>query len=436
MFLLACHATAGELPINQPVTASDAELPVLENITWPMLPGESLKSLSAKLFPDNEAMQAAFIAKTIKLNADETPPLEAEVYFTAPKAIRIPNPKRMRSGIHSIKPAGGATSELSLRPSYRLSPLGTELPKKMHPVQPSIDVDRQSAWLDQTVVKPVQAFFSDLSIENAKEKLFGNPVGTGGLSLAYQEARDYFDAQDKTRLVLWAFAIMTFLLGVYLPIKAKRKLAVGSVTPLERQEPILVVEPALQASPTTFDETSAQQSPEAETQVDEYTDQLILEEAKKLAEKKMAEEAIAHMQWAIRAKPNTSIVIWLYMLDLLKQLNHRETFEQYAAELHQQFNVIAPAWAASNEEGPSLESHAHIEKRITTEWPVLHLKPYLQNLIKDNRDGERAGFSQAEIEEILTLINVLEARNEAAEVSPETASADHSDSVDPVTLAE
>jgi hypothetical protein len=45
-------------------------------------------------------------------------------------------------------------------------------------------------------------------------------------------------------------------------------------------------------------------------------------------------------------------------------------------------------------------------------WPSELSRAYLESLITDNRDGERAGFSQVEIEEILLLLDLLDARKE------------------------
>jgi hypothetical protein len=55
-------------------------------------------------------------------------------------------------------------------------------------------------------------------------------------------------------------------------------------------------------------------------------------------------------------------------------------------------------------------------EKLYSVWPDDDARRYLQNLINDNRNGERGGFGQAVLDEILTLIRVLDVRKDLASV--------------------
>ena len=59
-----------------------------------------------------------------------------------------------------------------------------------------------------------------------------------------------------------------------------------------------------------------------------------------------------------------------------------------------------------------LEDFPHIMEKLDAVWPSELARVYLESLMTDNRDGERAGFSQSVIDEILLLIGLLDARKE------------------------
>jgi preprotein translocase subunit YajC len=150
-----------------------------------------------------------------------------------------------------------------------------------------------------------------------------------------------------------------------------------------------------------------------DTIIEEHDSDAIVHEAKMLVAQNSPDEAIEHLQWAIKAKPKVGINVWLYLLDILRQQNLKDAFEKYAFQMHQNFNVMTPLW--EEREVPmvvaeSLEEFPYIIKFLTAKWPNEKMIPYLEKLINDNRSGERSGFSQSVIEEILLLIVVLKAR--------------------------
>ncbi len=138
-----------------------------------------------------------------------------------------------------------------------------------------------------------------------------------------------------------------------------------------------------------------------------------LEEAKLLMSVNRLQDAIDHLKSSIETSPKTSINHWLYLLEIYRKLNAKDDFENYAQSLHRTFNVMTPVWYETNVAiivPQRLEEFAHIIDKLLAVWPSDLAKTYLESLLTDNRDGERAGFSKAVLDEILMLIDLLETR--------------------------
>ncbi len=138
-----------------------------------------------------------------------------------------------------------------------------------------------------------------------------------------------------------------------------------------------------------------------------------LEEAKLLMSVNRLQDAIDHLKSSIETSPKTSINHWLYLLEIYRKLNAKDDFENYAQSLHRTFNVMTPVWYETNVAiivPQRLEEFAHIIDKLHAVWPSDLAKTYLESLLTDNRDGERAGFSKAVLDEILMLIDLLETR--------------------------
>ena len=143
-----------------------------------------------------------------------------------------------------------------------------------------------------------------------------------------------------------------------------------------------------------------------------------LEEAKLLMSINRTHDAIAHLKLTIEAQPKVSINHWLYLLEIFKKQNAKAEFEQYAKSLHIAFNVMTPVWydaEIANVDAQiivpqHLEDFPHIMEKLDAVWPSELARVYLESLISDNRDGERAGFSHGVLNEILLLISLLDAR--------------------------
>ena len=145
-----------------------------------------------------------------------------------------------------------------------------------------------------------------------------------------------------------------------------------------------------------------------------------LEEAKLLMSINRTHDAINHLKFTIETQPKASIIHWLYLLEIFRKQHAKVEFEKFAKSLHIMFNVMTPVWyeteMANNDAQiivpQHLEDFPHIMEKLDAVWPSELARVYLESLITDNRDGERAGFSHGVLNEILLLISLLDARKE------------------------
>lgn len=158
---------------------------------------------------------------------------------------------------------------------------------------------------------------------------------------------------------------------------------------------------------------------------DKEEGELVLEQARIYANINREDEAIALLKAQIQSAPKTALHHWLYLLDLYRATNQKEAFLQCAATLHQQFNVMVPLWdgvPAAMVVASSLEAFPHIIENLTNLWTdsekvnekLAETKAYLDQLLTDNRDGERTGFGPEVFQEVLFLRSLLDVRDKLA----------------------
>ncbi len=121
----------------------------------------------------------------------------------------------------------------------------------------------------------------------------------------------------------------------------------------------------------------------------------------------------------IKTNPKQAVEPWLKLLDVYRGAGMRTEWESLAGQLNQTFNVEVVQWDGdSRSPAPlSLEDYPHIMARLTATWPTQQAIDFLNQLLKDNRNGTRSGFPLPVLGEILSLISVLEAERPAP--SPE-----------------
>lgn len=169
----------------------------------------------------------------------------------------------------------------------------------------------------------------------------------------------------------------------------------------------------------------------ADQSYDKEEAELLLGQAKIFVQVDRAGYAIRLLKAQIEAAPKASLQHWLYLLDIYRETNQKEAYLQYAKQLHQNFNVMMPLWENAPPQmviASSLEEFSHITAKVTKMWAdcqkevnsLIQTKAYLDELLTDNRDSQRTGFSMEVFQEIMTLRDLLEMREKSIKEEMET----------------
>jgi len=436
VFVIACN-----------VSAYTEDLLTLDNLedknsmTWPMLPGESLNELAAKFYPDNKIMQKQFVFKTLRLNTELLPQLDPNTDFAAPTALIIPTLKSLSFSTRAINSSNKKSNKPSLQISYSIKTAIEGLPKSL--LMDYEDLVIRNTFLKEELAKLneklayLQAKLNDLRLildktltlpekkivkntdQGSKSKPIVKPVVANTQNTKFALLDLHFDPFNK---IFWlsVLAIAFILaLGSYLLKKFREKIYIKSINSVTQQQALTSFDKSLKDTAKLDVDPAIGVPLKTDTQTDGFNESSILDEAKTMFGKGLTNEAIEHLKWAIRARPKASITLWLYLLELFRKQTLKDEFEKFAFEMHQNFNVMTPVWQDQEVAivvTESLEKFPHIIEKIITEWPGAPAKSYLESLIADNRNGERTGFGQEVIDEILFLIAILETRNDLWEI--------------------
>ena len=438
------------------------------NMTWPMLPGESVNDLARMFYPKNRAMQRQFVAKTLRLNVDTQSNLKATARFDEPTLLVIPTLKSLSKGAGK---SNKKSNKQALKMSYGLKQAVEGIPQKL--VQEYEQLVNKNAFLKEQLAKLNEKilllqgkldalkliFDKTLTLPNADLSNIEQPVtnqssqdttpatasvGEPATHVAAESAASqpsakkvfknlnseikqthiaeaptetsFFDTlnTDLVKITL-AMAVLA-LLSTF----ALKKYRAGMF------ERLSFTTSKMQNTATDFggyfEKTKLPkgESPEVIQQQQAAREVEIrlsstLEEAKLLMSVNRGTDAIAHLKMTIESQPKASINHWLYLLEVFRKLNLKQEFEAYAERMHLTFNVMTPVWyekeAVVNTAmvvPQSLEEFPHIMEQLYGVWPGELASVYLRSLITDNRSGERAGFGKAVVSEILMLIALLD----------------------------
>ena len=408
---------------------------IKNSMTWPMLPGESLNELAAKFYPKNKVMQRHFTTKALFLNAETLPNLNADVDFAVPTAVVIPTLKSLSSHAGTLKSSHEKSGKQKLHMSYNMKSAVENLPRSLVKEYENLvtrntflkeelaklneklvflqsKLNDLKLILDKTISLPQKKVFKNLDEKNTKD----NPeIKASHLHVqAPSLISSIFESINKD--LLWVALGLGLVAGLISFVLKKYR---------ESRYKKFVIQTERDALTPSFvsgelkeefgDKVKSKLLLNTDTQVDDLNERSILDEAKFLMSKNQPAEAIEHIKWAIRAQPKTAINLWLYLLDIFRQEQQKDDFENYAKAMHQTFNVMTPMWEEKNVAiivAQALEEFPHIVERLTASWPSEEARIYLRSLITDNRNGERTGFGKAVLDEILLLIAVLEARSD------------------------
>ena len=435
-----------------------------DNITWPMLPGESIKDLARMFYPKNQAMQKQFVTTTLRLNSETQANLKASERFDVPTLLVVPTLKSLSK--NAVK-ANKKSKRKSLKMSYGLKRLVQLAPEKL--LQEYEELVSKNAFLKEQLIKlnekivVLQAKLDDLKlifdktlslpnsdlpasndvvieqvIDPAQAVESGAPMLTENVITPQPATKKVFknlnqiEKQSKPNIEApnevawfdnfntgWAKAVLMgallLLLGAFgfkkyqQGVFDKSGFAAGNM-----QNTVTDFSGYFEKSEAEVESPVVVQQVQAAKAIESRLS-ATLEEAKLLMSVNRTTDAIAHLKMTISSQPKVSINHWLYLLEVFRKLNLKAEFEEYANGLHETFNVMTPVWyekeAAVNTVmvvPQSLEEFPHIMEQLYGVWPGELAIVYLRSLVHDNRGGERVGFGKAVVLEILFLIELLD----------------------------
>ncbi len=443
-------------------TAFSNDAPDASTIIWPMLPGESVIDLARLFYPNNQAMRRQFVSQTLRLNAQVD--LQAATRFDTPTLLTIPTLKSLSKTAVKVS---NKSSDQSLKMSYGLKQVEI-IPQKL--LQEYEELVNRNALLKQQLAKLNEKlvllqskldalkliFDKTLTLPNADLPIQEQPAAKQGNTSAVisdpvanlptsksapksamnqppvkkvfknlnkqteQTAESFFFDRLNMGLVKISLVTITLLLLgalIFTFILKKYRERI-----LKHSDTAIKVQPTMDISNGHLHEknTAKKVDSQAVTQQKAATDgdtalNTTLEEAKLLISVNRATDAIAHLKATIASQPKVSISHWLYLLDVFRKFNMKNDFEQYADRLHQTFNVMTPIWYEKSAEiyvPLSLEEFPHIMEQLYGIWPGELASVYLRDIVADNRGGDRIGFDEEVLDEILLLIAVLDMHKE------------------------
>jgi hypothetical protein len=103
----------------------------------------------------------------------------------------------------------------------------------------------------------------------------------------------------------------------------------------------------------------------------------------------------------------------------------RAEFEAVAEQFHRNFNVQKVAWNeyAQDLTRASLEDLPHLVHEVISSWGSHGCLIMLQAHLQDNREGTRMGFPLGVVDDIATLVALLEAQLDSRSAAPVQAAA-------------
>ncbi len=110
---------------------------------------------------------------------------------------------------------------------------------------------------------------------------------------------------------------------------------------------------------------------------------------------------------------------WSMAFSLYRQTADRQAYDDLEARFRARFNVRPPAWDEETPAAVDMETrYPHLVARIATLWDSPAGADFLNGLLLDDRQGERAGFEMAVAEDISFLRELLAVRQEGARTPP------------------
>lgn len=140
------------------------------------------------------------------------------------------------------------------------------------------------------------------------------------------------------------------------------------------------------------------------------------------------------LQEYIDNNPQEALQPWIRLMDVYRMAGMRAEFENVARNLNMHFNVEVQSWddalagisipaSEKTSEFPvapraaSLEDLPRLMNTVVGLWSAGDVVGYLYQLLRDNRGGQRQGFSLPVVEDVLFLIELKETANRMESIS-------------------
>lgn len=229
------------------------------------------------------------------------------------------------------------------------------------------------------------------------------------------EVRDRFAFRDWLPFVLLATAVLGVLLVLRARARRSQPQPTDAAGELQRHRsmavdiPLAVDAPLPPPRPQRRSEFQAPGRPD-EHAIDVSEHESALELAEIMLSFGRVQGAAQTLADYIESNPKQAVRPWLKLLDVYRNAGMKAEFDTLARRLNQTFNVEVTPWEtdASRRFAESLEGYPHIVASLIRAWNSPDALPYLNRLIRDNRDGRRAGFPLPALHEIMLLAAMKE----------------------------
>ncbi|AKR44495.1 hypothetical protein [Methylophilus sp. TWE2] len=92
-----------------------------QSMLWPLLPGESVNSLAAKLYPQSPVLQQRFVQQSLTLSRSRGILLKADQAAKSAQLIAVPNAQTLHTITHRIKKADEVDPQTFVTPGLVMS---------------------------------------------------------------------------------------------------------------------------------------------------------------------------------------------------------------------------------------------------------------------------------------------------------------------------
>lgn len=141
------------------------------------------------------------------------------------------------------------------------------------------------------------------------------------------------------------------------------------------------------------------------------------------------DRAIAVLMEDIAANPRNHPAVWFMLLGIYREQGDQKSFDETIAGFRQRFNLIPPTWTSIlhlEQEGEGVLAMPHILAKIVSLWPSHECHDYLSELLYDDRQGSRQGFSLDVYRDIIWLKEILDILSKPETKIAEEVAADDS----------